>query len=61
MVLLFLVRCIMCYLTSVSSIDRSISSSQTLDQNSIPCKHTSSLLDLIAVMVICISIEKKHQ
>lgn len=40
-------------ITSTASIARSISSSQTDDQNSIPCRETSSTSHLIAAKVIC--------
>lgn len=39
-------------LTSEASMARSISSSQTLDQNSMPCSATSSMSLFIASMVI---------
>lgn len=39
-------------ITSVASMARSISSSQTLDQNSIPCKATSSMSLFMASIVI---------
>ena len=39
--------------TSIASMARSASSSQTVDQNSIPCRAICSLFDFIALTVIC--------